>query len=437
MKAWKHLLLLFSLLVVFEGALRKWVAPGLATPLYVLKDGVLLLALAAFFTARTERVALPPPLWKTAFPFLLGAYGFIVVLQGFNLRQPNLLVGLFGIKNHLLYASLLVLMPAVVRTVRIPSRWLKAYLLGIALPVLLLGVYQYYQPPGHWINRYVAETEYIAALPGGKPRITGTFSYIGGMSTFLVFNISVGLGLILGALWTRSRTLIAVAGGFLLFTLLVAPMNGSRSVLYAFVIPFPVLVYQVFKKPGLSSRAGGGLVIALILVVPLTQAGITGGWTAFLDRVEQAGDAESRIEGTVLGPFRTLYQAGPLGYGVGTTHQGAGRLVPDQAPGSWLPTGRVETQTTRLMLELGWLGWVVLMLLKLHLTYLCYQVIDWARNAMELTIGVAAFSFVSIQLAGSVAFNATTGALYWGLAGLALAVWSVQAAALDRARSVP
>lgn len=424
MKAWKLLLILFFVFVIIEGALRKWVAPGLATPLYLLKDGILLLAFGAYIMSSRSRLTLLSSLRQTALPLLLGAYGFIVLLQAFNLRSPSLVVSLFGVKSHVFYMSLLVLIPAVVAELHRPHYRLKQYIGFVAVPVLLLGIYQFSQSPGHWINRYVADTEYVGGI-AGRPRITGTFSYIAGMSTFLMFNISLGLGLTIAALWRR-RDLLWIAAGLLTLTLIVAPMNGSRSVFYAFAIPLPFIAYQIVKKPGLSTRVALGAVGAFIVALGVMQTDLMDGWVAFMDRMERVGSGESRIERAIRGPLDAVDAAGLLGYGVGTTHQAASQLVPNRPAGSWLPTGRVESQTTRLMLELGLIGWLVLMALKVYVMYFCYQVIDRARDSVEMTIGITAFAFTSAHLIGSVVFNATAGPLYWGLVGFAIAVWCLQ-----------
>ena len=49
--------------MVFEGAIRKWLAPGLGTPLQVLRDLLPLVALVAFFVSRP-----PSALVKNALP---------------------------------------------------------------------------------------------------------------------------------------------------------------------------------------------------------------------------------------------------------------------------------------------------------------------------------------------------------------------------------
>ena len=243
--AWMWMLGLFGVLVVIQGALRKWVLPELATPLYVAKDAALIGAFVLLCLRRPPQLA--KPLRHTWLSLLWGGFTFIILLQAFNLNVPSVAVGVLGIRSYLLYSVLLILLPLALERVQRPKRLLFVISLTLVVPVLLLGMYQYWQPAGSWINQYVAdETQVVSVL--SHPRITGTFSYIGGMGAFLVFSLVFGLGIFLTGLRYRDRFYQVLGGGVLGLAIVVAPMNGSRSVVLAPLIPLPFILYVLLRR---------------------------------------------------------------------------------------------------------------------------------------------------------------------------------------------
>lgn len=416
MKACKVGLLAVFLLVVFDGALRKWVAPGLSTPLLLLKDGVLLLSVGFYLFDRSRSVGLPYPMYYTAVPWLLGLYAFIVVAQALNPHIPNMEIRILGLRSHLLYVALLFLVPAVATRARNPFWWLKAYIVAIAVPVLLLGIYQYFLPASHWLNAYVGEQPYIATAAGAA-RITGTFSYIEGMTTFLQVNLALGIGMGLAGLWFRRSDLVWWGGGLFLLAMVVSPMNGSRGLFFFLALPSPFVLWQMAKKPGGRMRilvAGSLLVILLAGIVTQTQLGA--GFDTFLQRVETSNDAETRVSDTFLGtPVAVMGRAGITGYGVGTSHQAAFQLKPADAE---LPT--VENRVGSLMLELGLPGYAVFLMLHIALMVVAYRLMDQARGPFPALVAVTAFLFCGSSLMGDMVYNVTVSATYWGLLGLVI-----------------
>lgn len=431
MNYWKRLLLLFFALVVFDGALRKWVLPAYSNPLYFLKDFVLIGALVLYVSKYQLRI--PRVLRRTWFPMLLAAYGFWVLLEMGNPHAPNFAVSLFGARSHLLYACMLIFVPSLLpllfssRSIR---KLLYGYVFLVATPVMLLGIYQFFQPPGHWVNTYVAVERASGGIAtaglAGRPRITGTFSYISGMTVFLIFNISLGFGILIAGL-KRSRHLMWLGGLVLTLSWIVVPMTGSRGAVLLPLVPLPIVFYVAVRRHGMSGRLAGGLVLVGVVLFGLLQTDLSSGWQAVTQRMEQADDAQGRIVGMVIGPIEKAGIAGLIGYGTGTAHQAAPRLVPGTSTHSWMPSGvYFEGERERVALELGFIGLILYALLKLRIALFAYEVFKQARNELEILVGAAALSFSIIQLAGSTIYNVTAGGLYWGLAAVTLAVWCAQ-----------
>jgi hypothetical protein len=427
MKLWKLLVGLFFLLVILDGALRKWVAPGLSSVLFVLKDAVLWGGLILY--ANTRPVRLPRPLQGTVIPVLVGAYIFIVSLQAFNLRLPSLIVGAIGAKAHLAYLPLLVLIPAILAeaTKQHVERLLWRYILFVFLPIAALSVYQYFMPATHWVNQYVREMGTIA-MASGHVRVTGTFSYVGGFDIFLTFNAFLSVGVLLAGLYGRDQALRRIGLALAGITAIVMPMTGSRSSVFISAAGIALLVLVVASRRGHMLRiALGGLVIVGGIVLVANVTGLGKGWTSLAERTEEAGGRnQDRIVSAIRSPFRGLSLAGPVGFGAGSTHQAAPRFISGTSSHTWLPEGFIESGKARVIIELGLIGYFVLMAMKGALLYTAYQALQRSATSVELIVSATAFCMLLAYLIQTVIFNVVTSAFYWGTAGAVLGIWSLQ-----------
>lgn len=424
MKAWKWFVGLFFLLVIVDGALRKWVLPGQSAALFVLKD-VVLWGGVFLYALRRSPLELPRPLRRTGVPLLLGGYIFVVLLQAFNPRLPNLAVSALGLKAHLVFLPLVVLMPAIIVEVteRQATRFLWGYAILVVLPLTALSVYQFFQPPSAWINQYVREMGTIATV-AGHVRVISTFSYVGSHTAYLTFNAFLSAGILFAGLRTGRRDLYWLGGLLLGMTFVVLPMAGSRGPIVIILVALTALLTIVESQYSSSLRF---IAVALLIVVVVVQGtGLTEGWTALAERAADAGDTENRIESLLSSPLEGIERGGLLGYGAGSAHQAAARFVPGSFSADWLPEGYIESPMARQIVELGAFGWLLLLSLKTMLLYLAYQTVRRGRQALEILVGVTAFCVLLAKLPFPVVYNAVSGAFYWGTAGAMLGVWSLQ-----------
>jgi hypothetical protein len=426
MKIWKQLLGLFFLLVVLDGALRKWVLPSYATPLLLLKDVVLWGGFLVYAFSR-DPFELPRPLRSTWIPVLLVAYISVVLLQAFNVRQPNLIVPVIGLKAHLAYLPLIVLLPALLSqiTEREGLRFLWKYSVYLYLPILILCVYQFFQPKTAWINQYVREMTTVATVEE-HPRVTGTFSYIGSLAPYLRFNGYLSASILLAGIQWNRRKITALGSLLLAGTFVVLPMTGSRGNVLLVAGGLVALILVVKLKRGARLRILGGLVIISVIAVQgLSGSILLEGWEALSTRVDPAGveDAQGRTLSLLLAPFKRIEEAGLFGYGVGTQHQAAGRFVSGSIREAFIGT---DNGALRLLAELGILGWIVLLSLKTALMYFALQSVRRSQGPLELIIGATAFCMLLSNLWLPIIFRLVSSALYWGSAGAMLGVWSLQ-----------
>ena len=185
------LIWLYFWLLLWEGALRKWIFPSMSTPLLIVRDPVVVLIYL---------VALA----KGVFPFnryilltvALGGLSFAASLAVFD----HLGIILFGLRTNFLHLPLIFLMSNVLHhedVTRI-GRWF----LLLSVPMTFLVIWQFVSPQGAWINAAAGgELGGQMIATGGRIRPAGIFSFVTGMVSFL----SVVTAFLLGAYLDRNK----------------------------------------------------------------------------------------------------------------------------------------------------------------------------------------------------------------------------------------
>ena len=229
---WQKLIWTVMFLVVFEGAIRKWIVPGFQAQVYLLKDGLLCLAYIDFLSSR----AVSPPIHLKimgGLKVLLMLSFLYFTLQVLNPNSPSVVLSIVGLKNYLLYAPLVFIVPHMFLSAKDLESKLRKYAL-IMIPLAALGLVQFSFGSDHWINGYLdhdSENLRLASMFGSegteKARTSGTFSYIGGYTTFLTVTLFLGLGLAASQRWQLSASrwyvLLVIVSVAAIFT------TGSRG----------------------------------------------------------------------------------------------------------------------------------------------------------------------------------------------------------------
>ncbi len=168
----KKLFWLYFLLLIFEGALRKWILPELSAPLLLVRDPVALLIIWEAY--RTKKW---PRNWSAVIGVLsLGLVGLCVVqiIVGDN----PWFVGLYGLRSYLLPFPVAFIMGENLDAEDL--RKFGFWTLWLLLPLTVIEVAQYLAPPSSILNigAYAGASQILYA--GGHVRASGTFSYVGG-----------------------------------------------------------------------------------------------------------------------------------------------------------------------------------------------------------------------------------------------------------------
>jgi hypothetical protein len=420
-RRWREAVKVAMVLLIVEGALRKWVFPGAQDLIYFAKDVLLLGAYAGFLRQRGLQRDRPP-----ANPLLYGVLvlaALLGLLQILNPNLPNLLVGILGFKAYFFYVPLLFVLPAVFQSDAELYQFLRRYAL-LAIPVGLLAVFQFFSPSASAINTYAWRTEdldYVATFGSSTyVRVTGPFSFITGFTSYLLANAILLLCLLGQARWRlRGHFLLYAALGL---TLLSIFMSGSRGPVLFLSLLFPLYGWLVVLREGGRGATFGRLLIGIGLLVAFLTVTGEEAFSAFYGRASGSTDLQGRLIYPFTIPFKLLPIVGFAGYGIGATHQAALAVAKGVPAYSWLHGVAVEAETGRIMIELGGLGFLLVYFIRLYMPFYSFLQIWRLRTRFHRTMATASFLFYTSQILGMVIFDVTAGLYYWFFGGLLLTV---------------
>jgi hypothetical protein len=367
-----QLLWVFFWLLLFEGALRKWLVPRFSDPLLVIRDPVVLLIYYFAFRARV----FPRNIWVV----LLGIIGFFAVATSLLELWPYvppakvaLVVG-YGFRSNFFQLPLIWIIARVFGPEDLKK--LGWWTLLFLLPMTLLMIAQFNAPPDAFVNRTAGGGGEMMTSALGKVRTSGTFTFVIGVVAYYALATAYLIWAALRRDVYNTRLLIA-AGVALVIGISV---SGSRTVVAACGVVIASLLVVLFVRPNMLNRFGQALVVTLILGLvisrtPIFREGINVLSTRFSEVSE--GTDQSIARGLIERPvavfeegFSVLSKAPPFGYGLGVgTNAGAkfliGRSVFLLAEGEWsriiLESGPLLGAAylawrTALAVRIGWLS---------------------------------------------------------------------------------
>jgi len=322
----RWLIWLYFWLLIFEGALRKWVVPQLSNPLLIVRDPVLLLA---YFLAVRARV-FPMNKWV----FALGVIGVLSTLLTFVTLWPYLrpsriaLVAGYGFRSNFLHLPLIFLVGRVLRMEDVKRFGYWTLLLMAPMAMLMVG--QFRASPDAFLNRTAGGEGEMMTAALGKVRTAGTFSFVLGVVAFCALVTAFLVWAALKRDVYKSWVLV-VAGSALIIGISV---SGSRSVVGACAVVVGSLLVIFCLRPSAVNRFGQTLIVALIFGLIVSQTPIfKEGFNVLSTRFSEVAQATEKSIGAgvverVLSDFSesffVLTKAPFLGYGLGIgTNAGA------------------------------------------------------------------------------------------------------------------
>lgn len=319
----KKLIWLYFILLLFEGALRKWFLPGLSQGLLIVRDPI---AIWIYYTAYNKGVLSLDNMYIKA----LLKWTLICGLISLLVKAHPLTIA-YGMRTSLLHFPLIFVIGRVLSWQDVIS-FGKAFLI-LALPMTWVVAQQFQSDRFDAINVAAGGVGHQMMTSGDKVRASGTFTFISGIVFYYCFAIAF---IIYGFLNKEAfpKWVLYFGTGA---TFLAMVTSGSRSVIAESLQVFACLGFLAYHRP---NEFGKITVSTLFLIaiglflyaqVDLFQAGLD-----FLSmRFEEAANVEGnpveayfmRYWDIISSPFKSLnFQSleGWLGSGIGSgTRAGA------------------------------------------------------------------------------------------------------------------
>ena len=347
----KILIWSYLVLLVFEGALRKWVIPQFSDPILLIRDPILF----AIYLYALRAGIFPRNGWVISLA-IIGLLSFavsILVLYPYLPVIPMLEVTLYGFRSNFLHLPLIFIIATVFDSEDVKKvGW---WTLLIAIPMTALVVAQFEASPDSFINRAVGlgEAQQLTTA-GGKIRPPGTFSFISGP----IFFASAATGFAIYGALTRDvykTWLLAISGTCLITSIIV---SGSRGYVVAVLLVVLSILAILILRPQAVNKFGRTLVIFVIAAVivsrlPIFKEGVdvlSERFTASAEAGETTvvGGLIERLLGEFTESLKNLDKVPLSGYGLGLGTAGGARMLIGH--GTFLLS---ENEWTRILLENG------------------------------------------------------------------------------------
>jgi hypothetical protein len=338
-----HLFMAAWICVLLQGALRKWVFPGL-TILYLIQDVPLLLA---YLFALWKGLV-----WggKLAWTCIVVAIALsIQTMLQIILVDLKIRTAVVGLHHYIFYLPILFLAP-VCFNFKHRRRFIRWNMLVI-VPMALLAALQSRAPKAAWINRTSAGDDTGFGLAGDTVRATGTFNFTLTYSIWCGFAVGLVLGEWLLPPGQRSFKSKIVLLLCTLSAVLAAMVSGSRTAVMLAALAFlgGFVTVVITRNIRLIVRFGAVLVLLPILAV-VAYFVVPASFNALVDRFSGENAEQeigTRVEHMIVG-FITVPRFSALGVGIGFG-------IPAANPTPGAVTGIVlsEHEGIRTVQELG------------------------------------------------------------------------------------
>lgn len=353
---------IYIFLLIFEGALRKWFLPSLATPLLVVRDPI---AIWLTFVG-ISKGWLNNGFVKTM--MIVSTISFFLTLL---IGHHNLYVALFGWRIYFFHFPMIFVMGRILT--RNDLLKIGQFFLWVSIPMTILIFIQFHSPQSAWVNIGLGG-EGTAGFAGalGFMRPPGTFSFIAGYTSFQAV---VGCYLLFFLLMNNnlpkefrfSNIILIIFVGCYILSI---PTSISRTHFFQTVFFMIFLFIAAMRKNRLKwkfIKFAFLTIIAIIFLYYLDIADTT--IEAFTERFTTASEQEGGIEGTLgeryIGGFINSiinFSIPVFGYGIGLgTNVGSKLLSGDM----WSFGFNGEVEWERIIGECGMLIGLIIIGIRL------------------------------------------------------------------------
>lgn len=358
----RRLIYLYLFFLIFEGAFRKWIFPGLSSFFVIIRDPiVLLLVIRGYKNGFLNNKYCFVSIFLSLFSFSIS----------FVLDKTNLLIQYYGTRIFLLYFPAIFVIGNILTQNDIYK--IGKFIIYLSMPMTVLIVLQYFSPQSAWVNRGVGGDMDGSGFGGvlGYARPSAVFSFTQGFTTYLSVVFSYLLIFFYDKKARKSQNLsIPILVLSLICYLICIPASISRTVLFQTVASLLFLVIGLWLTHNGQLKKTVIMCIVILLLIPLlmTIPDLKLFMHVYLVRFENAANSEGDVvEGTILNRwfgafFRAwLIEVPILGHGIGQGSRLAYKMNHQQ-------TLITDEEWTRIIYESGFALGTVYILLRVCLT---------------------------------------------------------------------
>lgn len=304
----------YFLLIIFEGALRKWALPALATPLLVVRDPIAVWLMFKVW----QRNIFPTYTYLTGVLII----GIISIFTALTLGHGSLPVAIYGARILLIHFPMMFMIGVIFTREDVVQ--VGRVCLWLAVPMTVLVTLQFYSPQSAWVNRGIGGDIAGAGFSGAMDyfRPPGTFSFTTGNTQFYSFLACYIFYFWLNPKEVNRLLLMAATAAFLV----AIPISISRSLFFQTGVAMLFALFAMVRRPQYFSKLAPlaiGSILGLLLLSKISF--FQTAMLAFTDRFVNANESEGGVEGVLLdrylgglvGAFTTDVPLPFFGYGAG------------------------------------------------------------------------------------------------------------------------
>ena len=351
----------YFVLLISEGALRKWVLPGLSTPLLIVRDPVAIWLLIVAY-----RNGLFP---LNNYVIAMVSIGVAAVFTALMVGHHSLLVAIYGARILLFHFPLIFLIGKIFD--REDVLQLGRIVLWMAIPMFALITLQFYSPQSDFVNKGIGSDSLGGGFSGalGYYRPPGTFSFTTGNTQFWSL-----VGVFVIYFWLNlaqiNRILLTAATVALVASI---PLSISRGLLIQIVLSIIFAFASISRTPRLLGRMLVAIVGLVVIVALLSNLSFFKNAIGVLtSRFDDASQSEGTINDTIvnrigagiLEPFENP-DFPFFGFGIGMGTNAGARLLVGRSDVFLIAEG----EWGRLIGEMGAFFGLAAIGLRLHMSF--------------------------------------------------------------------
>ena len=372
----KKLIWVYFILLLFEGALRKWFLPGLSQGLLIVRDPIVLWIYYLCYSQGIFPSSNKYIIKLTQWTLVATALSIVV-----NQAHPATIA--YGARTNLLHFPLIFIMGRILNNKDVIN-FGKAFLV-LALPMTWVVAQQFQADHTDIVNIAAGGTGHQMMTSGDKVRASGTFSFISGIVFYYCFAVAF---IIYGFLNKNAfpKWILYLGTGATLLAMVTA---GSRSVIAESLQVIACFGFLAYYRPKEFGRIGASVFgISVIILFLYSQIDLFKEGLGFLSlRFEEASNVEGnpieayfiRYWDIIVAPYYYNMWTGFFGNGLGTATRAGAALG-----GTF---GSAELSWSRPVLENGFLVGILFLAWRVWITKdLLLICLDGVRRGNYLAI---------------------------------------------------